>query len=91
MFDYSLYEIGMWMIIATAVLFLLLTFVVVRLRPRLVWPLLVLSWVLGTLGFLLICVDQPTMSNAVFGVLFVAASVTQGFRLKRRAEAIDGS
>jgi hypothetical protein len=91
MSDYVLYDIGMWMIIATAVLFLLLTFVVIRLWPQFVWPLLVVSWVLGTLGFLLVCVDQPTLSNAVFGVLFVAASVGQGFRLKRRADKIVGS
>jgi hypothetical protein len=91
MSDYVLYEIGMWMVISTAVLFLLLTFVVIRVWPRFVWPLLVVSWVLGTLGFLLVCVDQPTPSNAILGVLFVAASVGQGFRLKQRADKIDGS
>ena len=84
----GLYSVGMWMVAATAGLFLLATVVLVRFLPKTVLPVLVASWALGASGFLLVCVDQPTASNIVLGVLFVLAGGVHGMRLKRRAREV---
>ena len=85
---WGLYTVGMWLIGATAGLFLLATLVIVRFLPRLVPPVIIVSWALGVSGFVLVCVDQPTVFNIALGALFVLSGAVHGMRLRRRAERV---
>ena len=82
-----MYQVGMWMILATAVLLLVLTLGVTRFAPRMVFPALVLTWTLGGVGFVLVCIADFTIANVILAVLFIAAGIAHGMRLKRRADA----
>jgi predicted RND superfamily exporter protein len=82
-----MYQIGTWMILVTAVLLLVLTLGVSRFAPRLVFPALVITWTLGVIGFFLVCIADFTIANVILAVLFIAAGIAHGIRLKRRAEA----
>lgn len=84
----GLHAAGVWMIVVSAVLFLILTLVVVRLLPGLVWPLYLFSWALGLVGFALVCIAEPTLFNIVIAVLFAGVAISHGLRLRRRAAAL---
>ena len=81
-----MYQVGMWMILATAVLLLVLTLGVTRFAPRMVFPALVITWTLGVIGFILVCIADFSIANVILAVLFTAAGIAHGMRLKRRAE-----
>lgn len=82
-----MYQVGTWIILATAVLLLVLTLGAKRLAPRLVYFALGISWMLGVVGFVLVCIADFTIVNVILAVLFIAAGIVHGIRLKRRADA----
>ena len=82
-----MYQVGTWMILATAVLLLVLTLGVSRFAPKLVLPALIITWTLGVVGFALVCIAEFTTANIILAVLFIAAGIAHGIRVKRRADA----
>lgn len=75
---------GLWLILGTAGLMLVVTIMIARPWPGLAWRLMVVAWVTGTLGFTFFSIVEPRPVNIGLGVLFVASSVYHGVRLRRR-------
>ena len=81
---------GLGLVIASAVLFLGV-FAAAKYAPRFLWYLLVPAWATGGLGFLIICVVDPSALNIALAVLFIIASVGQGYRIARRTREMSAS
>jgi len=77
--------VGLWLVVATAFMLILTTLVIARIAPRLTLPLMAISWASGTLGFLAVCIADPSLINIALGVLFILSSVYHGIRIINRA------
>ena len=87
----AVYEIGLWLIAASAVMFLV-AFGAVKLLPGYVLHVIVPAWLLGATGFGIICIFDargPNWFNIGLGIMFLVATAGQGWRLFRRSRNSD--
>ena len=78
-------NVGVALLLAAALVLLLINIVLARALPRLVLPFMLLVWIAGLIGFVLVLIVDHSPLNVALAILFVVAIGFHGWRMVRRS------